>query len=107
MSINPNLAIAWMFKALVSVFLGHPDAALEDLSKLMRLSPIDPDMYIAFFVKAAAQFVAKQYGDSLSWARKSIAVNPKYGPSLRYAAANCALLGRPRRPRHICAVCVS
>jgi hypothetical protein len=42
LTLNPNLATAWHVSALIRLWLGEPEVALEHEARAMRLSPLDP-----------------------------------------------------------------
>jgi tetratricopeptide (TPR) repeat protein len=65
----------------------------------MRLSPLDPFMYIAQTGIALACFFAGRYHEASSWAEKALLENPNYYPALRTSAASNALAGRLEEAR--------
>jgi tetratricopeptide (TPR) repeat protein len=42
LTLNPNLAMAWIFSGWVKISFGKPELAIERLTQAMRLSPQDP-----------------------------------------------------------------
>jgi adenylate cyclase len=94
LALNPNLAAAWLFSGWVRANLGDPELALDHLARAMRMSPFDPLMFGIQNGFAMAHFLAKRYLDAASWAEKSLRERPDYLPSLRFAAAANALMGR-------------
>jgi tetratricopeptide (TPR) repeat protein len=94
LELNPNLAMAWHFGGWVSVWLGEPDVAVDRVTRAMRLSPLDPFIFLAQGSIALAHFSAGRYDAALSWAQKSIREKPNFLPSIRIFAASCAMAGR-------------
>jgi len=99
--LNPNLAEAWHFSGWARIYLGEPEVAIEHLAHAMRLSPLDPIIFVAQMGAAFAHFFAGRYDDASSWAEKALAASsprlqekPGYYPALLIAAASNALAGR-------------
>jgi tetratricopeptide (TPR) repeat protein len=42
LALNPNSAWAWLFSGWVRVWLGEPEAAIDRVSRALRLNPTDP-----------------------------------------------------------------
>jgi tetratricopeptide (TPR) repeat protein len=91
--LNPNLASAWNASGWVRTFLGEADTGIEHLARAMRLSPLDPLMFMMHHVTGLAHFVAGRYVEALSWARLALRENPDFLATLRLAAASAVLLG--------------
>jgi len=92
--LNPNLAAAWDFRGWASVLLGEHDMALQHFGHSMRLSPLDPLMYVAQNGIAYAHFFAGRYDESLLWAQKVLRYSPTSHSALRIFAAANARAGR-------------
>jgi TolB-like protein/Tfp pilus assembly protein PilF len=92
--LNPNLTAAWYASGWVKDFLGDTDLAIEHLAKAMRLSPLDPLMFMMQSLTGLAHFVAGRYAEGSRWAAKAVREQPYYIGALRNLAANCALSGR-------------
>jgi TolB-like protein/tetratricopeptide (TPR) repeat protein len=92
--LNSNLAAAWTFSGWVRIFLGEHGVALEHFAHSMRLSPLDPLVYVAKTGIALAHLFGGSYDEALSWAEKALLENSNYPPALRVFAASNALAGR-------------
>jgi TolB-like protein/class 3 adenylate cyclase/Tfp pilus assembly protein PilF len=92
--LNPNLATAWRFSGYVRVFLGEPDLAIEHLERAVRLSPLDPLIFIVQNGIVLAHFFAGRFEEALSWAQKTLRQNPNYAAAIIMAAVSAALAGR-------------
>jgi tetratricopeptide (TPR) repeat protein len=92
--LNPNLTAAWYASGWVKDFLGDTDLAIEHLAKAMRLSPLDPLMFMMQSLTGLAHFVAGRYAEGSRWAARAVREQPYYIGALRNLAANCALSGR-------------
>jgi adenylate cyclase len=94
LNLNPNLAAAWRFSGYVRAFLGDPDLAIEHLQRAIRLSPLDPLIFIVQNGVVLAHFFAGRYEEALDWAQRALRQNPNYAAALIMAAVSGALAGR-------------
>jgi tetratricopeptide (TPR) repeat protein len=93
--LNPNLAFAWYASGLVRSLRGdEPKLAIEEISKAIRLNPLDPFMYTIQAAMALAHFFDGAYDEASSWAAKALSQNPRNPGALRISAASNALAGR-------------
>ncbi len=91
--LNPNLMAAWYASGWVKSFLGDTDMALDHLARAMRLSPLDPLMFLMQGVTALAHFVAGNYAEAIAWATKAEQEQPNFLGAIRNIAASNAMLG--------------
>ena len=54
LTLNPNLTAAWYASGWVTAFLGQTDLAIEHVARAMRLSPLDPLMFLMQTVALAS-----------------------------------------------------
>ena len=101
LTLNPNLAAAWLSRGWVSVWLGRSDDAIARFTQAMRLSPIDPHMFNMQAGVASAHLIAGRYDESRVWAERAVRDQPLFGPVLRVAAASFALTGRLDEARRV------
>jgi len=95
LTLNPNLANAWIASGFARNWLGKPDLAIEHLARAMRLSPLDPYTNLTTrTATATAHFFAARYEEASSWAAMVLREWPDYQTGLRIAAASYALAGR-------------
>ena len=95
LTVNPNFATAWMLSAWLRVWRGEPELALEHVEHAMRLSPLDPFLYVMRSVTAYAHFLAGRYDVASSWAEKAVRDSPTFLMlGLCICAASNALAGR-------------
>jgi adenylate cyclase len=69
----------------------------------MRLSPIDPALFLMQQSIAQAHFFAGRYDDAVIWAKMALREQPDSHASLRIAAASCALAGRDEETKRLMA----
>jgi TolB-like protein/Flp pilus assembly protein TadD len=96
LELNPNSAIALTTAGWAETFLANPRRALQLLQKAERLNPRDPKAWYMSAAAALAHFVAGDFADAVARARKGLAQNPRFAPSLRVLAAGLARLGDKR-----------
>jgi TolB-like protein/DNA-binding winged helix-turn-helix (wHTH) protein/Tfp pilus assembly protein PilF len=101
--VNPSLAVAWLHSGVVKVWLGEPDQAVERFAHAMRLSPIDPALFLMQQCMALAHFFAGRYDETLSWAKMALREQPDCHGALRIGAASCALAGRDEEAKKLMA----
>jgi tetratricopeptide (TPR) repeat protein len=94
LALDPNLAATWHTSGWVRIHLREPEAAIEHLTRAMRLNPVDPQPYMMQHGMAAAYFLAGRYEEASSWAEKALREHPNYLPAIRMSAASLAFAGR-------------
>jgi adenylate cyclase len=57
-SLDPNLAAARFWNGYVQLYLGDGDAAIEQFQIGLRMSPLDPRIFLAQHGMASAHFFA-------------------------------------------------
>ena len=92
--VNPNLASAWQNSGWVKAFLGEPEEAIQRLTHMLRLSPLDPLSFRAQGGIAFAHFLAGRYDETSSWAETALRQRPTFLAAIRELAASHALAGR-------------
>lgn len=70
--INPNLAVAWRNRGALSQYLGHHEASIEQVTQALRLSPVDPQTFIANVLMADALVCLGSYDDAVKWAMRAL-----------------------------------
>jgi TolB-like protein len=101
LALNPNLACAWYFSGLTRVLLGDPETAIEHLSHVMRLSPLDPILFMMQMGNAYAHFFGDRPEEAANWAERALRQKPNCHPALRMAAASYARAGNLSRAREM------
>jgi TolB-like protein/class 3 adenylate cyclase/tetratricopeptide (TPR) repeat protein len=97
--LNPNLATAWIASATLRAFLGDANMAAEHAARAMRLSPLDPLMFLIDTIAALAHFVAGRYAEAWPLAERACRERPDFLGAVRVAAATNALAGRLNEAR--------
>jgi TolB-like protein/class 3 adenylate cyclase/Flp pilus assembly protein TadD len=103
-SLDPNLALARIWSGFVQLFLGDGDAAIEQFQIGLRMSPLDPRIFMAQHGMATAHFLGGRYEDGLLWAKIAVQQNPNYVGAHRTLMACHAMAGRLEEARQAWAV---
>jgi len=93
LALNANVATAWGASGWMKICFGEPDRAIADIATAMRLSPLDPRLFVWQFFTALGYYCAGRYDDSVDWAEKALRDQPSFGSALRILAASHALRG--------------
>ncbi|HWY84859.1 MAG TPA: adenylate/guanylate cyclase domain-containing protein, partial [Roseiarcus sp.] len=80
LAIDPSEADAVANLGVDYLNLGQPDKSIEYFDKAIRMSLYDPALLYWYGGKAWANFGLKKYDQAIDWARRAIAINPKYIP---------------------------
>jgi adenylate cyclase len=93
-SADPNFAMAWYLRGLISVFLGNYDEAVVQLEHSLRLSPFDPLAFGPYNGLAYSNLFCGRYDKATEWAEVSVRQNPNYLGSRRALMACYAASGK-------------
>jgi len=93
LSLNPNLASAWLNSCWTKTALGEPALALEHIEKAQRLSPNDPQKSSFHAAKAYALVCIGSFAEAYSSARAAARERPDFLLYECIAAASAALAG--------------
>ena len=96
LALNPNSTSAWHARGWMSVLLGEPQRAAEELGRAMRLNPLDLNLLPSLmFGLAAANLFLGKLDESSDWARKILAQRPTDIGGLLLIFFNASASGRP------------
>jgi TolB-like protein/class 3 adenylate cyclase len=101
-ALDPNLVIARNWNGWASIYLGNGDAAIEQFAAAIRLSPLDPRLFLMQTGMAYAHFFAGRYDDSLSWATRALQSQSQFPGAQRILMASLAMKGRIAEARRAC-----
>jgi TolB-like protein/DNA-binding SARP family transcriptional activator len=94
LTLNPNLAWAWLAGSWAKVWQGEPEAAIARSSHAMRLSPNDTQVFSMQTATSMAQFFAERYEQALACAERALREKPEFLLAACAAAASAAVAGR-------------
>ncbi len=103
-SLDPNLAAARYWYGWIQLYLGDGDAAIEQFQIGLRMSPLDPRIFMAQNGMANAYFLAGRYEDGSLWAKLAVQQNPNYVRAHRVMMSCHAMAGRVEEARQVWAV---
>ena len=98
-SLDPNLAVARIWNGYVQLRLGDGHAAIEQFQVGLRISPLDPRIYLAQNGIAAAYFILGRYQDGFLWAKNAVQENPNFVLAHLHMTVGHALAGRIEEAR--------
>lgn len=101
LAINPNLAVGWINRGFVSAYLGEQEAALRQLGRALRLSPMDPEAYRTETGMALARLLQGKYNEALIWTAQALARQPNWRGAVSVAVCASALAGKIDEARSI------
>jgi tetratricopeptide (TPR) repeat protein len=93
-SLNPNSSNALLACSYLRVFLGDSDGALEDVSRAMRLNPLDSMHFAHWHAASMAHLCAGRFEQAADAADKVLNEWPSNAPALRMKVVTSGLLGR-------------
>ncbi len=94
LSLNPNLAMAWVFSGLAYVYLGNWEEAERRIKRYKKLSPMDPH---AFFFDSAFVLVAlikRDHEAAVVAGREVSEINPAFSAAWKPYLSALGHLGR-------------
>jgi TolB-like protein len=98
-SLDPNLALARSWNGYVQLRLGNGYAAIEQFEVGLRISPLDPRIYLAQNGMASAYLLIGRYQDGLSWAKIAARENPNFVLAHLNMTVGLAMAGRIEEAR--------
>lgn len=99
-TIDPNLAVARIWRGWVHLYVGEIDAGIAQFHVALRLSPLDPRMFVVQNGLAYAHFLAGRDEEALMWATKAVQ-QQDYVSAQRIMMACLAMSGRIAEARVI------
>ena len=103
--LNPSYAVGHLYLGNLYLFLGLPEAAIEQYGIMRKLSPRDPLMFVVETFQGLAEYLLGDYEAAAEWSRKAIRNNPDFFfPHFDLVAA-CGQLGRLEEAREALASC--
>jgi pentatricopeptide repeat protein len=100
LTLNPSSARAWFWSALLRVFAGYPEVAIEHFQKFSRLSPRNRRA-IHLNVIGEAYFFSRRFDDAAANLLASLDLAPPFPVTYRVLASCYAHMGRLDDAREI------
>ncbi|SEP24135.1 TolB amino-terminal domain-containing protein [Rhodospirillales bacterium URHD0017] len=76
--LDPNLSAAWTFRAAVRIAHNEPEAAIDDLERAMRLSPIDTGKWYQLTLMARAHNLSGKHQEALAFGAAALRMRPNF-----------------------------
>ncbi len=92
-ALNPNSWVTWNCRGQVYRIAGLPEEAIRSFERAIRVSPIDPRLYISLTGMGQALIELRRFDEAIVVLKKSLRQNP-YVTTYRCLASAFAHLGR-------------
>jgi len=102
-ALNPNSFTAWNGRGHVYRIAGQPEEAIPSFERAMRVSPVDPRLFLTFGGMAQALIELRRLDDAITAGKKALRQNPSYSLAYRFLASAFAHLGRDTEAREAAA----
>jgi adenylate cyclase len=99
--LNPNLAAAWQSRGIVSLYLGEYQQAIDQLTRVLRMNPLDPLSFRSEGFIGWGYMLQGRYEEAIKWADAALAHHPAARSAMRVAAAANALTGNIAAARKV------
>jgi adenylate cyclase len=93
LALNPNAAHAWLFRGNLHWARNQPDAAIEAIERVRRLSPFDPYTFRYAVNIAGAHLVARRFKQAIEWADRALHEQPRTVSATRVKVVALTHLG--------------
>jgi TolB-like protein/Flp pilus assembly protein TadD len=97
--LDPNNALAWIFKSRLHSFSGEGALAVECADRARKLSPLDPQKALFDCLVATACVANNELERALSFANQLLRIKRKNASALRARTVTLDLMGRAREAR--------
>ena len=102
-ALNPNSFTAWNGRGHVYRMAGLPEEAVPSLERAIRVSPVDPRLFLTFGGMAQALIELRRFDEAITAGKKALRQNPSYWLAYRLLASAFAHLGRDTEAREAAA----
>ncbi|WP_342722736.1 winged helix-turn-helix domain-containing tetratricopeptide repeat protein [Bradyrhizobium sp. B097] len=102
-ALNPNSHLAWRGRGLVYRIAGLPEEAVRSFERAMRVSPVDPLLYMTHVGMGMAFIELRRFDEAIVAGKKAQRHNPSYAGAYYCLASAFAHLGRDAEAREAAA----
>jgi adenylate cyclase len=102
-ALNPNSYAAWYCRGWVYRVAGLPEEAVRSFELGMRMSPVDPQLYLSFTGMGFAFIELRRFDEAVVAGKKARRQNPSYSAANWCLASAFAHLGRDAEAREAAA----
>jgi adenylate cyclase len=96
LALNPNSLLARRYGGWVSWFIGDHEKSIENFTRSMELSPMDPGAYDAYAGISFPYFFTRRFDEALAWNDKALRDRSRFAPALWLRTAILGITGRPK-----------
>ena len=93
-ALNPNSWITWNCRGHVYRIAGLPEEAIRSFERAIRMSPVDPLLYMTFLGIGQALIELRRFDEAIVVLKKALRQNLSYLATYRLLASAFAHLGR-------------
>jgi adenylate cyclase len=93
-ALNPNSWRTWNNRGYVYRVTGLPEEAIRSFERAVRMSPVDPLLYMTFLGIGVALIELGRFDEAIVVLKKALRQNPSFMPACRCLASAFAHLGR-------------
>jgi TolB-like protein len=97
--LNPGFIPSYLVLCQANLMLGLPNKAIEYATKVKRLSPPDPYLYVFHTQQGLAHIMLREDDLAIACLRQAVANNPEFPAASGYLAAALALSGKEAEAR--------
>ncbi|MCA4920464.1 MAG: winged helix-turn-helix domain-containing protein [Roseomonas sp.] len=94
MAFGPSSSWAWSFASATAGYLGNAEEAVKRAEHALRLSPLDPFVYLHEHLMSQAHYVSGAFEAAFFWAWRTFEKSPTFTSNLRILVASAIALGR-------------
>jgi len=102
-ALNPNSRNAWNSRGRVYLIAGLPEEAIASFEHAIRMSPVDPRLYLTLAGMAQAFIELGRFDEAIAAGKKALRQNPSYSAAYRCLASALAHVGRDAEVREVTA----
>lgn len=99
LAVNPSDSLAWLLRGTLFAFTDDGGRAVDETSRALKLSPLDPQRFYFDALAATAQLTARRYDRAVELAERSLLANRSHTSTLRVMAIGQWYLGRHAEAR--------
>jgi DNA-binding SARP family transcriptional activator len=93
LSLNPNLPLAWCFSGLAESYLGHHEAAIEQIKRAYQLAPHDPHAFFFDMAMMMPHYMRHEFDQAATLGRRAVELNPGFSSTYKGYLASLGYLG--------------
>lgn len=91
---GPSSAWAWSFSSATAGYLGNGEQAVNYAEKALRLSPLDPFVYLHEHLLSQAHYIAGNFEQAFAWAWRAFEKSPTFTSNIRILVSSAVALER-------------